>query len=73
MHQLQLTPTKLVPCGVALRYLNCRPCVGTCVPVKGLDEKTDELDKGEGFKRREIPGRVRCKFSTDREHEIHTA
>ena len=46
--------------------------VGTGVPVKGLEEKTDELDKGKGFKRREIPGRVHCQFSTDQEHEIHT-
>ena len=38
----------------------------------GLKEKTEELDKGNGFKRREISGRVHCKFSTDQELEIHT-
>ena len=46
--------------------------VGTCVPVKGLEENSDELDKGKGLKRREIPGRVHYKFSTDQEHEIQS-
>ena len=27
-------------------------------------KKTDKLDKGKGFKRGEIPGRVHCKFLT---------
>ena len=35
------------------------------MPVKGLGEKTDELDKGKGLKKREIPGRVHYKFITD--------
>ena len=53
-------------------YLNCiGHVVGTCVPVKGLGGKTDELGKGKGFKRREIPGHVHCQFSTDQEHEIN--
>ena len=62
MHQLQLTPTKLVPCGVALRYLNCRPCSrNVCTCKRFLMKK---LDKEKGFKRGEIPGLVNCKFLT---------
>ena len=37
-----------------------------------MEENTDELDKGNGFERREIPGRVDYKFSTDQEHEIQS-
>ena len=42
------------------------------MPVKGLGEKTDELDKGKGLKKREIPGRVHYKSITDQEHEIQS-
>ena len=37
-----------------------------------MEENTDELDKGNGFERREIPGRVDYKISTDQEHEIQS-
>ena len=75
MHQLQLRLTKLVPCGVATAIFEFyRPCsrnLRTCKRLGG-GGGTDELDKGKGFKRRDIPGRVHCQFSTDQEHEIHT-
>ena len=62
MHQLQLRLTKLVPCGVATAifefYWPCSRNVRTC---KRFGGKTDELNKGKGFKRKEIVNLVLTK------------